>query len=109
MQLQEVAIDVVGDDHAIVNCPEPAGHDDSNAAGVVETADLVRQTATHREPFKFGSKTGAFEVLRVVLESSRCGGFDVIDSFPNVGYVSFDVVERIFAKVSLAGLVLVFG
>ena len=35
-------VHVVGHDHAVVDRPQPAGHDNAHAAGMVEAGDLLR-------------------------------------------------------------------
>ncbi len=36
-------IDIVGDDHTVVDRAQPTGHDDADAAGVIQALDLFGQ------------------------------------------------------------------
>jgi hypothetical protein len=107
--MNDLAIDVVGHDHAVVDRPQPAGHDDADAAGVVQAADLLGQRAADRQPFELGAETGAGQVLGVVLERLRRGRLDMIDPLAAAGDVFFQGVERGLDQVLLARLVLFLG
>src|SRR6478736_2414234 len=76
----EESIDVVGNDDAVVNGAEPAGHNDADATGVVQPPHLVGQAAADAKAFEFGAETRSGDVMRVVLEGFGRGGFDVVES-----------------------------
>ena len=49
-------------------------------------------------PSNFVPKLAPFDVLRVVLEGDRRGGFDVVEPVADVGHVFVEGVERRFDR-----------
>ncbi len=69
--VHELAVDFVGDDDAVVHGSEPAGHDDADAAGVVEAGNLLGEGAADGEALELGAKACAGGVVGVMLKTAR--------------------------------------
>ena len=67
----KLTIHFVGHDHAVIHRAEPAGHDDADAAGVVQAGDLLRQRAAHGEAFELRAEARAVDVLACSAGTSR--------------------------------------
>lgn len=78
---------VVSNDHSVIDRPQPARHDDSAAAGVIQSADLLRQRPAHAKSLEFGAETGAVHVFRIVLERHRRRRFCMDDALTAVRHV----------------------
>ena len=91
-QLTQRRGNVVGNDNAVVDCAQPAGHDNSDGAGMVQPGDLVRQMSADVQAFKLRTETGAGEMERVSLERLWRCRFGVNSPLMNVGDVLFQSV-----------------
>ena len=82
-----MSIDVIGNDNTIVYRTEPAGHNDTNATGMIQPFDLFGQAPTDREAFEFSAETGSVLMLSVMGKSPWCRCFGKNDPLSRVGHV----------------------
>ena len=92
----EKTVDVVGHDHAVVDRPQPAGHDNPHAAGMIQAGDLLGQAAADGQALELRAEAGPVEVLGVMLEGQRRGALDPVQLAADVGHVLRQGVQRRF-------------
>ena len=98
-------IDLVRDDHAVVDRSEPSGHDDSNTPRVVKSFDLLGQCAGDRQSLELGAEACSGDVLGVMVEGTRRSGFDPLNFFSAIRDVLFQSVECRLDEILFARLV----
>ena len=92
-------IHFISNDDAIIDRPQPAGHDDADAAGVEQAGNLFGQVHADLQALELGAEGRAHGLLGVVLEGPRRRSFDVVELGADVGDVLFEVIERCLAQV----------
>ena len=103
--LHQQRIHVIRHDHSVVHRPEPAAHDDPDAAGMIQAGNLLRNAAAHRQALELRAETRPLHVLRVMLERDGRRGLGVIELVADVGNVFGQAVERRLDQVLLARFV----
>ena len=86
-------VHIVGDDHPVVDRPEPAAHDDAHRADVEQAGNLLVQGAGDVQPLELGAEAGAPGVQGVAVEGARRGRLDRVHFGAHARHVAFQVNE----------------
>src|SRR5664280_2689562 len=102
---EEVFINVVGRDHAIIDGAKPARHDDADRARVVEARKMGGKIHRHFQAFELRAERGALPVARIMLDRARRGGLRPIALGAHLGNESLQAGDRFVDETLLLPLV----